>query len=210
MPFFTISKWIQAGLLSILLVFLTGCSQQPSKLNEPNKQRLQATQPPPLASDLSQQDEYEFALDLARLEIKRKRYNRAEGLLQKLRKVNRDDVRVYRSLAQVYEAQKRSDMALIAWKEVNKSTDKTIDDEAELARLALMHEDFELAESIYQEWLSSGNDLQQVSALNNLGFSATLQKKYATAKSYFEQALVKDPLNTKALNNLKLVNTLIE
>ncbi len=49
-----------------------------------------------------------------------------------------------------------------------------------------------------------------VTALNNLGFSALLQKQYVAAHHFFEQALLKDPLNSKALNNLKLVKTLME
>ncbi|MEA3405187.1 MAG: tetratricopeptide repeat protein [Pseudomonadota bacterium] len=101
-------------------------------------------------------------------------------------------------------------MALVAWKQVNKSVNKTLTDEGELARLALMNEDFALAEEIYQAWLDSVDIQQQVSALNNLGFSSVLQKKYPQSKAYFERALEQDPLNTKALNNLKLVNTLIE
>ncbi len=203
-------KVMRTGLLLLLLGLLSACSQAPKKAAAPIKPSVQQSQTPPLASDLSAKDEYEFALDLARLELKRQRYARAEGLLQKLRKIDRQDVRVYRSLAQVYEAQKKSQMALIAWKQVNKSADKTIRDEAELARLALMHEEFVLAEQIYQAWLKSDSELQQVSAFNNLGFSAVLQKRYPQAKQYFEQALALDPLNTKALNNLKLVNTLIE
>lgn len=201
---------VNAGLLSLLIVFLSGCSSTPNKPEMPTKMPSQSTQAPPLASDLSQKEEYEFALDLARLEIKRQRYARAEGLLQKLRKIDRDDLRVYRLLAQVYEAQKKQDMAFIAWKQVNKSKDKTINDEAELARLALMNEEFDLAEKTYQAWLASGDVLQKVSAFNNLGFSSVLQKRYQQAKSYFEQALELDPLNTKALNNLKLVNSLKE
>jgi len=209
---FKYQRSIRAGLLSLACLFLSACGQMQTKSEDPVQQALkeQATQSPALASDLSLKEEYEFALDLAGLELNRKRYSRAEGLLQKLRKIDRDDVRVYRMLAQVYEAQQKPNMALVAWEQVNKSSDKTISDEAELARLALMNEAFELAEGIYKSWLESDVLMQKISALNNLGFSAILQKRYVEAQRFFEQALNIDPLNTKALNNLKLVKTLIE
>jgi len=201
---------LKAGLLVLALAFISGCSQTPSKPELANKAALQQPQTPPLASNLSQKEEYEFALDLAGLELKRQRYARAEGLLQKLRKIDREDVRIYRLLAQVYEAQQKPDMALIAWQQVNKSADKSKNDEGELARLALMNEQYELAQKIYQAWLESDDILRQVSALNNLGFSSVLQKQYQQAQVFFEKALELDPLNTKALNNLKLVKTLVE
>jgi len=204
----TFKSLIRTGLLAFGLTFLVGCSQMQTKPSIPTDKAQEQTQP--LATNLGVEDEYEFALDLVGLEVKRQRYDRAESLLQKLRKTGREDVRVYRLLAQVYEAQKKPDMALIAWQEVNKSQDKTLSDEAELARLALMNERYSQAESIYQSWLTSSDRLQKVSAFNNLGFSAILQKKYRSAKTYFQQALEVDPLNTKAINNLKLVTTLME
>lgn len=198
----------RAGLLTLGVLFLVGCTQNPTKPTMPTDQVESQTKP--LSTDLNAADEYEFALDLAGLEVKRQRYDRAEALLQKLRKTKKQDNRVYRLLAQVYEAQKKPDMALIAWQQVNKAEDKALSDESELARLALMNEKYEMAENIYQSWLQSGEKLQQVSALNNLGFSSILQKQYAVAKNYFQQALEVDPLNAKAINNLKLVTKLME
>ncbi|GAB6069129.1 hypothetical protein JCM30760_02260 [Thiomicrorhabdus hydrogeniphila] len=197
-------------LSGLAIAFLGGCSQTPSKLADMQKQAYQQPQSKPLATDLDDKDEYEFAMDLARLEIKRQRYDRAEGLLQKLRKIDHNDNRTYRLLGQVYEAQNKPDLALVAWQQVNKSTNKTTKDEAQLARLALMQNQFLLANSIYQAWLNSDNVVVQVSGLNNLGFSSMLQQKYAKAKTYFKQALQKDPLNSKAMNNLKLLNTMAE
>ncbi|MEA3405188.1 MAG: tetratricopeptide repeat protein [Pseudomonadota bacterium] len=72
---------------------------------------------------MSSKDEYEFALDLAGLELNRQRYERAEGLLQKLRKIDREDTRVYRLLAQVYEAQKKR---IWHWSHGNKSINQLI------------------------------------------------------------------------------------
>ncbi|WP_321325655.1 hypothetical protein [Thiomicrorhabdus sp.] len=193
----------------LAITLLGGCSQTPTKLADLQKQAYQQPKTEPLATNLNDKDEYEFALDLVGLEIKRQHYSRAEVLLQKLRKIDRTDVRIYRLLGQVYEAQNKLDLALIAWKEVNKSNDKTTKDEAQLGRLALMENQFKLAESIYQAWLNSDKEVVQVSGLNNLGFSAMLQKKNARAKTYFLQALQKDPLNSKAMNNLKLLDTLV-
>ena len=212
MPLVSLLKLLRVGLFGLLCLGLTACGQMQAKSEDPVQKALkeQAKQSAPLASDLSLEDEYEFALDLVRLELERQHYSRAESLLHKLRKVNRDDVRLYRLLAEVYEAQQKQNMALVSWKEVNKSNDKTIDDESELARMALMNEAFSLAEGIYKTWIESDEVLQKISAFNNLGFSALLQKQYPQAKAYFEQALAIDPLNSKALNNLKLVNTLIE
>jgi len=76
--------------------------------------------------------------------------------------------------------------------------------------LALTQNKLEIAEHLYQDWLSSVKISQQVSGLNMLGFAAILQNDKSKAKVYFKQALGKDPLNTKASNNLALVNTLIE
>jgi len=202
--------WVKLGLLVLLATLFAGCSQSPTKLSQLEKQAFERPQSPPLATELSAQDEYEFALDLAELEINRQRYQQAESLLHKLRKAKSDDLRLYRMLAKVYEGQQKNSMALIAWLHVNKSSDRTVSDEAELARLALVQEAFDIAEPIYQAWLNSDKISTQVSGLNNLGFASMLQNDYRQAKEYFKQALRKDPLNSKASNNLALVTTLIE
>jgi Flp pilus assembly protein TadD len=193
-----------------LVTFVTGCSQLSSKSHSQLDYAKNAQQVAPLATELDQKEEYEFALEIAKLKIERKRYAEAEGLLQKLRKAESDDIRLYRLLAQVYEAQKKTDLSLVAWQQVHKHPKKTIDDASELARLSLIQGEYAPAEIIYQAWLEKSNITLQVTALNNLGFSALLQKKYTDAQDFFEQALQKDPLNSKALNNLKLVKTLVE
>lgn len=202
--------WVKLGLLVLLATLFAGCSQSPTKLSQLEKQAFERPQSPPLATELSAQDEYEFALDLAELEINRQRYQQAESLLHKLRKAKSDDLRLYRMLAKVYEGQQKNSMALIAWLHVNKSSDRLVSDEAELARLALVQEAFDIAEPIYQAWLNSDKISTQVSGLNNLGFASMLQNDYRQAKEYFKQALRKDPLNSKASHNLALVTTLIE
>ncbi len=197
-------------LLASLLSSLVGCSQLSSKPENQIDYAKYSQQVEPLSTELGKEEEYEFALDLAKLEIERHRYDRAEVLLQKLRKSKGGDIRLYRLLAKVYEAQQKNDLSLIAWQEVNKNSKATIDDESELARLSLIQSEYESAEGIYQAWLTHADRAVQVTALNNLGFSALLQKKYVDAQDLFEQALQKDPLNSKAINNLKLVKTLVE
>jgi Tfp pilus assembly protein PilF len=197
-------------LLVSILTPLIGCSQLATKKDNKIDYSKYSQQSEPLSSELGQKEEYEFALDLARLDIERKRFDNAEVLLQKLRKAKGDDIRLYRLLAQVYEAQQKNDLSLVAWQEVNKRAEATIDDESELARLFLMHSEYTPAETIYQVWLNQSDKTLQVTALNNLGFSALLQKKYTNAENFFLQALQIDPLNSKAINNLKLVKTLVE
>ncbi|WP_373020460.1 tetratricopeptide repeat protein [Thiomicrorhabdus sp.] len=200
---------VKAVLMAVLLVLLSGCSQMPKKPVSQIDYAKYSQQVKPLATELGEKEEYQFALDLARLEVDRKRYQRAEMLLQKLRKAESKDIRLYRLLGQVYEAQKKNDRALIAWQEANKLADKTLDDESEMARLSLVEGQYSIAENVYQGWLKKQDATLHVSALNNLGFSALLQKRYVQAQNYFEQALQQDPLNGKALNNLKLVKTLV-
>ncbi|BCN93965.1 hypothetical protein THMIRHAM_17500 [Thiomicrorhabdus immobilis] len=202
--------FFRAVLVLFALISFSGCTQFAAKNESKNDYSTFSQQVEPLSTELGPTEELDFALDLAKLLIERKKFSQAETLLHRLRKVNRDDIRVYRMLAQIYEAQQKSNMAFVAWLEINKFTDKTIDDESELARLSLINEDFSLAETIYYDWLKSDELNRKVSALNNLGFSAILQKKYQRAQSFFMQALEHDPLNAKALNNLKLVKSLVE
>ncbi|MDG6774904.1 tetratricopeptide repeat protein [Thiomicrorhabdus sp. ZW0627] len=205
-----LKTWVRVGFLTGLLGTVSACSQIPNKMSSQIDYAKYSQKEKPLATQLNDKEEYEFVMDLARLELNRKRYERAESLLQKLRKEEVKDIRLYRLLGQVYEARHKTQMALIAWQEANKLTDKTLDDESELARMSLVEGHYSVAETVYQGWLKKSEGAVQVSALNNLGFSSLLQKRYTQAQSYFEQALKKDPLNSKALNNLKLVKTLVD
>ncbi|BBP46647.1 hypothetical protein THMIRHAS_20200 [Thiosulfatimonas sediminis] len=162
----------------------------------------------PLATQVDEQGQYKLLMDLAVMELKQQRYKQAEPLLQKLRKLNRDDIAVYRMLARAYEGQQKQHLALLAWQQINQFAQHTIDDEAEYARLALVEDEYQIAELVYQQWLNSDQLNHRLSALNNLGFSRLLQKDFAQARSYFQQALKIDPLNSKALNNLILVDAL--
>jgi Tfp pilus assembly protein PilF len=162
----------------------------------------------PLATQVDGEGQYKLLLDLAVMELKQKRYQQAEPILQKLRKLNRADIQVYRMLAQAYEGQQKQHLALLAWQQINQFDEHTIDDEAEYARLALVEDQYQIAEHIYQQWLNSEEINHRLSALNNLGFSRLLQKDFSQAREYFQRALKIDPLNSKALNNLILVDAL--
>lgn len=186
-------------------MLLTGCSQTPVKMAALEKNTVEVSHGTPLASELSAEDEYQFALDLARLNVTKQRFAKAETLLHKLRKEKPSDIRVYRLLAELYEQSERLDLSLTAWQEVNKNAQKTTKDEAQLARLAIMLERYELAKPIYEAWLNAANPAKQASALNNLGFVALLEGQVAQAQNYLKRALQIDPLNSKAIHNLKLV-----
>jgi Flp pilus assembly protein TadD len=195
-------------LLSLLTVLLLtgGCSSQPSKLVQST-----ATDNPPLAQNLGEKDEYEFALGLAKLAIENKRYDKAEQILNRLRQANEEDVRVYRLLAKMYEQQGHLDLAWVAWHKAIQLDAHTIADESEYARLALLTKHYAEAEKIYQAWLDDAdNDSEKSRAFNNLGLSAFLQQHYRQAKRYFTEALQVDPLNKKARQNLLLLNSVME
>lgn len=186
-------------------IFMSACTVTETKSSST---MASASPADPLSTQVDEQGQYKLLLDLAVMEIKQQRYDQAEPILQKLRKLNRDDIQVYRMLAQVYEGQQKQHLALLAWQQINQFEQHTIDDEAEYARLALIEDQFQIAESIYQRWLQSEQINHRLSALNNLGFSRLLQKDFSQARSYFQQALKLDPLNSKALNNLILVDAL--
>lgn len=192
--------------LSLLLVWgVTGCVGNTTKVQSQIDYAKFSQQGVPLSTDLSEEDEYQFALDLARFQVKHQKYSQAEDLLQRLRKVKPEDIAVYRLLANAYEGLKQPETALIAWQQVVKLPDSTIDDESEYARVAIMLSHYDLAEETYKKWVTSEVKSTRVSGLNNLGFSALLQKDLVDAKAFFKRALQEDPLNSKAMNNLKLI-----
>ena len=196
-------------LASLVLVGLPACTQVTTKPLDSNAPRPETLEKG-LTETLNPEQEYKFALDLAGLEVERNNFDRATSILYELRKDNPEDVRPYRLLAKIFEKQDKRALALVAMQQATKLAEHTIDDESELARLALMESNYVLAEQVYNDWLKSSERSVNVSALNNLGFSALLQKRYEVAKSFFKRALLLDPLNSRALNNLILVDTLLE
>lgn len=204
------SGLIKVLMLPGLLILLSACSQTPQKAgNQVDYSQFNQPKTAPLATELDAKEEYEFALDLARLQMQRKRYAAAENLLQKLRRERDDDIRLYRLLGQVYEAQNRIELARVAWGSAVGLKESTRDDQSELARLHLMEGNYIAAETIYQAWIADAAKTTQVSGWNNLGFSQLLQKHYQQAQSAFERALQLDPLNRKARDNLQLLNALM-
>lgn len=192
-----------------LVLMVSACTQVKTKPVDSSMDRPSELEKG-LTETLNPEQEYKLALDLAELDVKRNNFERATSILDKLRKESPKDVRPYRLLAKIFEKQGKIDLALVSLQEINKLHSHTLDDESELARLALMKQNYVLAEKVYRGWLISTEVSVNVSALNNLGFAALLQKRYADANVYFNRALVLDPLNSRALNNLALVTTLLE
>lgn len=193
----------------VFLVLLSGCSSEPKKLSGEMKSSVPMEEVKPLAKDLTEDDEYEFALDLARMNIEQEHYDKAYSLLKKLKQFKPDDIQIYRLLSTYYEKQGDLKMAFISSQQTLKNAAKTIQDEQIYARYALLNENYAEADKIYQAWLDrTGSQAVTVIALNNLGFSALLQKDFERAQTYFLKALKLDPLNEKARNNLKLIESI--
>lgn len=192
----------------VMLIQLVGCTSSPNIPGKHQPKEIPVDQVEPLASNLTEDDEYKFGLDLVALEIRNKQFNRADRLLRKLKKYKPDDIRVYRLYTDYYEAKQDYAMAFISSQQVLKKSGANKKDEDRFARYALMTDHYSEADKIYQQWLDNADSSSvEVIALNNLGFSALLQKRYQKAKSYFQQAIQKDPLNEKARNNLKLIQS---
>ncbi|QBZ83754.1 TPR repeat-containing protein [Hydrogenovibrio crunogenus] len=195
--------------VSVFLILLSGCSSEPKKLSGKTKSSVPMEEVKPLAKDLTEDDEYEFALDLARLNVEQEHYEKAYSLLKKLKQFKPDDIRIYRLLSTYYEKQNDLKMAFISSQQTLKNPAKTIQDEQVYARYALLNENYAEADKIYQAWLDrTKSQAVTVIALNNLGFSALLQKDFERAQTYFLKALKLDPLNEKARNNLKLIESI--
>ncbi len=207
--------------LPAVLLLLSGCL---AEKNDPAVTAMQAMQArikenntvvkeeKPLKTVLDDKEQLRFRLDYARLLIKDNKISEAEHLLDSLRKHEAIAPDVYPLLAEVYELQKNWQHAYISWDVACKlDNSHNLDLQSRLARAALLCEKYDIAEQVYQQWLSPvnhGDKRIQVTALNNLGFTYLLQKKYEQAEIYLKQALEFDPLDKKALANLRLLQEL--
>lgn len=163
-----------------------------------------------LKTQLSPSESYAFNLDYAKVLYNSQRYSEAEQLLNKLRKKPEIAKKAYPLLAQVYEKNKKPELALVAWQELRKISDTDYAIDGQVARAALLCSKYDIAEKIYTDWMydTTPNDAIYISGLNNLGFSLLLQERYDEAESLFHEALSNDPLNSKARSNLNLLYTL--
>ena len=195
----------QAFIIGLSILLLNGCAStsKPSSANPADNTK-------PLADSLTEESQFEFAMDMVRLQMDRSEWERAEQLLLKLRRSHADEPEVFRLLGRVYEAKQQLDLAYITRDQLLKLDDHTRSDEADFARIAVQLERYSDAEKIYQAWLSDEQNHVQVAGLNNLGFSALLQTDLNQAESYFDQALALDPLNQKTRNNLALLRQIQE
>ncbi|BBN58931.1 tetratricopeptide repeat protein [Hydrogenovibrio marinus] len=201
-------KSLRYIVLVLSAVWLAGCTSSPAMPTKNKPSEVPIDQVEPLASNLTEDDEYKFGLDLVALEIRNKQFDQADRLLGKLKKYKSDDIRVYRLYTRYYEAKKNYDMAFVSSQQALKQSGVTQKDEEKFARYALMTNHYVEADKTYQKWLyNADSTTMEVIALNNLGFSSLLQKHYKKARGYFERAIQKDPLNEKARNNLKLIQT---
>ncbi len=164
---------------------------------------------PALDVRLQGEQQAAFLKDYAALLLSRGDYDEAGRILETLRRSHPDDLEVTRQLAEVYEKNDQLELALLAWERVHgRSGDRR--DAAEYARVALLNEQFEPAEAVFQGWLdeASPGSPDALMALNNLGYSRLLQGDYAQAEAYFEQVLAADPLHTRARANLEWLRRL--
>lgn len=198
--------WGAGFALTVLLI--SGCSHQPSR-EAPNQT---TDQTPPLAANLSAEQRLDFTLNLLEQALvdasTPQNYQNIEQNLLQLRRGAPDDVRIYRLLIETYIQDSRMDLAYVTAKELVKLPKASLDDEDMFASIALSLEDYVTAESVYKRWLEQPASHTQVAALNNLGFSALLQRNWSQAEDYFTLALERDPLNQRARHNLVLLMTL--
>ncbi|HEY9018769.1 tetratricopeptide repeat protein [Thiomicrospira sp.] len=195
----------QVVLLGLYALIFSGCAttQQPLQSNPSEDSK-------PLADSLTEQAQFDFALDMVRLQMDRSEWDQAEKLLLKLRRSHADEPEVFRLLGRVYEAKQQLELAYITREQLLKLEDKTRADEADFARTAIQLERYQAADAVYQAWLLDTQSHVKVAGLNNLGFSALLQGELTQAKTYFNQALELDPLNQKSRNNLALLHQIQE
>lgn len=202
------SAFLKNSCLVLIVFLMAGCTSTPAILDKSHPKEIPVDQVKPLASNLTQDDEYKFGLDLVALEIRNRQFDRADKLLNKLKKYKSDDVRVYRLYTDYYEAKQNYAMAFVSSQQALKQSGSNKKDQGRFAKYALMTDHYAEADKIYQQWLDDADSTSvEVIALNNLGFSALLQKQYQKSKGYFQKAIEKDPLNEKARNNLKLIQT---
>lgn len=187
-------------ILLLVLFGLGGCAST-SKNASPNP----ADNTKPLADSLTEESQFDFAMDMVRLQMDRSEWDQAEKLLLKLRRSHADEPDVFRLLGRVYEAKEQLDLAYITREQLLKLDDASRLDEADFARTAIQLERYKPADNIYQAWLLDEQNHVQVAGLNNLGFSALLQANLGQAEIYFDRALELDPLNQKSRNNLALL-----
>lgn len=201
-------------ILPFLLVLLNGCITDKQEALDVRVEESLAEQQWDkkniLKTQLTPKEAYAFNIDYAKVLYNSERYNEAEALLNKLRKHPEVAPKAYPLLAQVYEKNKKPELALVAWQELRKISDPDYAIDGQVARSALLCAKYDVADEIYTDWMynSTPTDTIYISGLNNLGFSLLLQERYDEAESLFNEALTNDPLNSKARSNLNLLNTL--
>ena len=157
-------------LIGVFLPVLSACVTLKGDQQAATNTVLENSARADLKLNLTLEEEKQFLLDYAALLIKSEQYDRAESVLLRLREGQLDPLPIYRLLGQLYEQKSLPVRAQMAWEMVLKSGGDSVQDEAHLARVALMNQQFEISDNIYRRWLSQfkrGHRLYKI-ALNNL------------------------------------------
>ncbi len=191
-------------LASLLAMVTAGCATTAPRPPE-------APPSAPLKTELNEQEQQAFVLDYAQLLISSGHHGEARKLLEQLRGSDPGNPQVLELLARVYEQEGKSGMALVAWQQVQRTRPDNRADAAELARVALMNERYDIADAVFRRWLAEAapGSRERVAALNNLGYSELLQGKFERAIYHLQEALELDPLNRRVRSNLALAYELI-
>lgn len=189
--------------VSVAIAF-SGCASINS-VNSADKPHADKYALPPLKTHLTLTERQAMAMDLAALYLNYGELKKTKILLDALRRAKPYHPRVLRLLAGYYIKSGDPQMAmkvlqLMMQKKLAKERDESL-----LAHLALQNGQTELAQGIFKKWTRQCTGQSCARAWNNLGWSLFVAGDYTTAKAAFERALSFDPLNEKALNNLKLV-----
>ena len=195
--------------LAVIAVLAVGCAKNPSMpdytAGKPADYNIA-----PLAESLDQDSEVRLLLDLIKLEMEQKNWNRAEELAQRYRYARPDDIVPYRLLASIYSQQSNYAMSRTAWQQVAQHPKATYKDKMGFAEYLVLQDEYIPAARIYQQIIDTESQSQaaKVMALNNIGFVQILQRHHAKARKSFQRALQLDPLNSKATHNLMLLDSI--
>ena len=185
-------------------IALSGCASTGS-VNSADEPHADKHALPPLKTHLTLTERQAMAMDLAALYLNYGELKKTKDLLDALRRAKPLHPRVLRLLAGYYIKSGNPGMAMKVLQLMMQKKLAQERDEGLLAHLALRNGQTELAQDIFKKWTRQCKGQSCARAWNNLGWSLFMAGDYTNAKAAFERALSFDPLDERALNNLKLV-----
>ena len=205
LSFRAVFKVLAGGALAVLL---SGCAT----VSQPKEDKKGASENtlPPLKTHLTLTERQAMAMDLAALYLRYGELEKARTLLMVLRRAIPLHPRLLRLLAQYYIKAGDTDMAMKVLRLMVEKKQATEQDEDLLARLALQKGQTALAQKIFKKWTEQCKGMACARAWNNYGWSLYVAGDLKAATQAFEQALKLDPLDEKALNNLKKVQAAVQ